>query len=84
MSQPEDDANVLIVAQKITRYLEQHPQAADTMEGVVQWWLTRQHFDQTWGTVHKALEYLVATGNVAKQVTTEGKIVYCKQQGAGT
>ena len=84
MLQPEDNANVLIVAQEINRYLEQHPQASDTMEGIVQWWLTHQRFEQAWDTVHKALEHLVAKGSVAKHVTIEGKTMYSRQQGTGT
>lgn len=34
--------NVWRIAREILRYLECHPEAKDTMDGTVQWWLRQQ------------------------------------------
>ena len=64
------------VAQEISHYLETHPNASDTLEGVVKWWLARQRYEYAFRTVEKALEYLVEQGKVAKQATVGGKTLY--------
>lgn len=67
---------VLEVAQEISHYLESHPEAADTLEGVVNWWLARQRYEYSYRMVKQALEHLVEEGKVARQVTVGGGIVY--------
>ena len=35
------------VAKDILAYLAEHPQAMDTLEGIAEWWLMRQHIRVT-------------------------------------
>ena len=67
---------VLTIAEEISHYLEGHPDAADTLEGVVNWWLARQRFEYAFRTVEKALNHLVAEGKLEKHVTVDGRTVY--------
>lgn len=64
-------------ATEIKRYLETRPNAAETVDGVAKWWLTRQRFDDSRAVVQAALEYLVEQGDVKKRVTG-GKEIYCR------
>jgi hypothetical protein len=47
------------VALKILRYLTQNPNAADTVEGILEWWLPRQSMVEEQKVVERALEHLV-------------------------
>lgn len=70
------EQNILTIAQEISDYLAEHPKAADSLEGVASWWLTRQRYERAEDIVHKALEHLVAQG-VVKKVNNKGnKTVY--------
>lgn len=44
---------------KILRYLEQHPNAADTLEGIVEWWVPKQAIYEEERVVQKALDEMV-------------------------
>lgn len=60
----------------IKRYLKKHPQAADTLEGIVNWWLLRQRYEIAEEVVNKALEVLVEQGTVAKMNPKGSKPIY--------
>ncbi len=70
------DSRVLEAAMAIKRYLQSHPNAADSSEGVLRWWLARQRYDESVETVRQALEWLVTEGEVEKTETYGGGPVY--------
>lgn len=70
------DKNVLAVAKEIQSYLDKHPNAADSAEGVMRWWLSQQRFEESMQIVQAALELLVSKGNVDRAVTPGGRAVY--------
>jgi hypothetical protein len=47
------------VAQKILRYLDQNPNAADTVEGILEWWLPKQSIYEEEKVVKRALDEMV-------------------------
>lgn len=47
------------VAVKILRYLAEHPNAADTSEGILEWWLFKQSIFDEEKVVEQALDSLV-------------------------
>jgi hypothetical protein len=47
------------VSLKILRYLEQHPDAADTLEGIVEWWVPKQSIYEEERVVQQALDQMV-------------------------
>ena len=51
-------ADELAIAREILRYLEQHPSAADTLDGIAQWWLLRQWTERRLAEVERALSLL--------------------------
>lgn len=50
----------------IERYLEEHPDAADTAEGISQWWLSEPGPTLSVSDVQRALDALVARGVVGR------------------
>lgn len=47
------------VALKILRYLDQNPNAADTVEGILEWWLPKQSIYEEENVVKRALDEMV-------------------------
>jgi len=47
------------VALKILRYLEERPNAADTVEGIVEWWVPKQSIYEEAKVVQRALDDMV-------------------------
>ena len=50
--------------QEIVEYLHAHPAAADTVEGIVNWWLPLQRYENAKTAIQKALHELVQEGRV--------------------
>lgn len=48
------------VAQKILRYLNENPNAADTVDGILEWWLLKQSMVEERPIVERALSALLA------------------------
>jgi len=73
-TRPNDD--IVKLAEEISNYLQAHPDATDTLEGVITWWLTRQRYMQATAEIQCALEYLESRGIVKKIRTPGGGTVY--------
>ena len=50
------------LSQAILQYLAEHPHAADTVEGIAEWWLTRQRVRVDVQTIAKVLHELSERG----------------------
>lgn len=72
----ENISDVEEIACKIRRYLSDHPNAADSLEGIVHWWLVRQQVEFSAQKVKMALDQLVSNGLISKSKTLEGKVLY--------
>ena len=64
------------VSQLIESYLNNHPQAQDTLDGVVDWWLQKQLIDNSTAVVKDSLDRLIQKGVVAEVI--RDKTVYYK------
>lgn len=73
---PTDDEQLEKVANEIIRYLQQHQFAADTLEGISQWWITRQRIEEDKQRVRAALEYLLARQQLHCRQLPDGSILY--------
>jgi hypothetical protein len=62
---PRDEDGESLAGQ-ILRYLDEHPDAADTADGVRAWWLLEQVFKESVGDVQDALDLLVSRGIVTR------------------
>ena len=80
-----DNTDVVAAAAAIRRYLRDHPNAADTLEGVAFWWLSGHAGDEWLAIVQRAMEQLVERGEVARQTLRDGTVIYerNKQHDAG-
>jgi hypothetical protein len=69
------DAVAQVVAE-LRRYLAAHPDAADSLAGVLKWWLPRQRYEETAEIVREALERLAEEGVVSRRAQPGGSLVY--------
>ena len=75
-----DEGGVRAVAEEIARYLQQHPEAADSVEGIRRWWIARQRFEESLAAMQKALDYLEQQGVVAKKTFGDQRVYYLKDR----
>lgn len=50
------------IEEAVIGYLRNHPEAADTLDGIVHWWLPRQRYETARSSVEQALGHLVDRG----------------------
>ena len=67
-------------AYDILAYLNAHPQASDSLEGIVSWWLPAQ-FGGARHSVQDSLDRLVSEGLVERTRLADGTIVYGRPHG---
>ena len=60
----------------ILRYLAACPHAADTVAGVVDWWLPRQRYSDAYAAIEEILEEMVAEGLVIKVSLPDNLVIY--------
>lgn len=78
----ENVSDIEEIAHKIRRYLSDHPNAADSLDGVVHWWLARQQVELSAEKVKMALDYLVSNDLMSRTTTAGGKEVYANMKRA--
>ena len=64
----------------ITHYLKAHPNAADNVEGIMQWWLPQQQNPVDINALQHALDYLVETSAVSRTVLLDGRMLYTSKE----
>ena len=64
------------VSLKILRYLEQHPNAADTLEGIVEWWVPKQSIYEEERVVQQALDQMVKEKLILTTETSDARKHY--------
>ena len=65
------------VALKILRYLQEHPRAADTANGILEWWLLKQSISEEQSIVEQALKMLVEKNLILSTTAIDGRKHYC-------
>lgn len=64
------------LANEVLAYLVEHPQAQDTLEGIVEWWLLEQRIREAVADVEAALNELVAKGFLVARQCGDGRTYY--------
>jgi len=64
------------IERDILSYLAKHPDAGDTLEGIVQWWLLEQLIERQIAETKHELQELVTKGLVHKFHAGGGRIHY--------
>jgi len=57
------------LARSILRYLDEHPEANDTLDGIAQWWLLREWSERKVMDVQRAVGFLLS-----KDLVVEARI----------
>ena len=70
------DAHGPTISYEILAYLDKHPDAQDTLEGIVDWWLLEQHIERQIEGVREALGGLVAQRLVLESKGKNSRIHY--------
>ena len=71
-----ENTDFAAVAAAIRRYLCDHPNAADTLEGIARWWLSGNSGNERLANVQRAIEQLVNRGEVVRQTLRDGTVIY--------
>jgi len=64
-----------MVAEQISRYLESRPNAVDSLDGIVHWWLLKQKIEESAEVVQAAVDALIKDG-VVEKIERNGKTFY--------
>ncbi len=64
------------VAAAILRYITSRPDACDALEGVTDWWLARQRYEDSYLRVAAALELLISRGEIEAVEAAGGRVIY--------
>ena len=65
------------VSLKILRYIEQNPNAADTVEGILEWWIPQQSIYEEEKIVEQALDELVHRDLLLTKQSPDARKHYC-------
>ena len=68
--------STLEVSLKILRYLEQNASAADTLDGILEWWLPKQSIYEQEEIVQRALDLLVKRGLLLSKESPDARKHY--------
>ncbi|MGO4700708.1 hypothetical protein [Dyella sp. 2RAB6] len=60
----------------VLAYLAQHPDAADTLDGIVSWWLPQQRYETERQRIEQALSHLVERGQLRRDRLPGGAVLY--------
>ena len=64
------------IERSVLAYLHQHPQAADTLRGIVHWWLPQQRYESACQQIEQVLSGLVARGVLRRDPLPDGDALY--------
>ena len=65
-----------LLAREIALYLDERPDAVDTPDGILRWWLPRRRIDATPEMLQRALDVLVANGTIERRMLPDGRWAY--------
>jgi hypothetical protein len=73
------EQNALIEIQaEVLGYLDEHPEAADSVEAIQRWWLLQRIARYSRERVQQALDGLVAARMVERRMLGDGREVYAR------
>ncbi len=75
----ENHEELATLSRVILRYLDAHSDAADTAEGISQWWVARQRYEDSKAAVERALAELVQHTLVKRSTLGDGTVIYSRR-----
>ena len=76
------DRQIDAIADAVRRYLDQHPDAADTVDGIAKWWLPAPWCADA-DSVQSALARLEAQGAVSRRMLGDRHVLYSRTGASG-
>lgn len=73
---PMPPSDLSALCQGILQYLREHPEAADSLDGIANWWLPKSNQSATTEAVQEALARLVAERRIACIDLADGRTLY--------
>lgn len=70
------DGRLPSFALEILRYLREHPEAQDTVDGIMVWWVSERAIKNWLPQVQKSLAALVNRGYLEKHAAADGRTFY--------
>ncbi len=64
------------VERSVLAYLRRHPQAADTLRGIVTWWLPQQRYESGVQHIEHVLGRMVSEGLLHRDPLPDGEVLY--------
>lgn len=64
------------IRRSLLAYLQAHPQAADTLRGIINWWLPLQRYESSRQRIEQVLVRLVAEGLLRRDKLPDGEALY--------
>lgn len=64
------------VTRDILHYLLEHPDAKDTRDGILRWWIPQRTSEPDMAVVQGALDDLVSKGWIFKRQTVPDRVIY--------
>ncbi len=64
------------IAYQILAYLHRNPDAQDTLEGIIEWWLLEQDIRRSVAKVEKGLAELMAGGFIVERKGRDSRVYY--------
>jgi len=74
------DENIKLLTGEILEYLDFHPNAADTLEGITRWWVTKLLYQRSKTQVNEALKILVESNQIDCINNSNNQMVYRKHR----
>jgi plasmid stabilization system protein ParE len=71
-----DKAGEADMAYQILAYLHANPDAQDTLEGIIEWWLLDQNIKRQSERVKQALAQLIERGLIVARMGTDSRVHY--------
>jgi hypothetical protein len=75
------DHTVERLARAIARYVDAHPNASDTLEGVARWWVAADAEQAPLDALQRALDALTDREVLTRRVLPDGRRVYAARTG---
>lgn len=76
--------SLMAAAREILSYLVEHPDAKDTIEGIMTWWLSKGDTEKEKWEVQEAMNFLVAKGwLVMREISNSREIYWVERERLG-
>ena len=74
-----DELREMVLREMVLRYLAEHPEAMDTLEGIAEWWIMREQLRVDLQRLARVLDDLTAQGILEETGVGDGRVYRLRQ-----